>query len=142
MNNLTQQIEETVKEFVTTITALAQKVAMESLGTALGAAVGGGVAEPRGGRPQGRSASATTASRKPGAKRPADELKRITTEVLDYVRNNPGSRIELLTKALGYKTKDVSLPMKKLIAEGFVRTEGEKRATAYFPAGRRSRQVS
>jgi hypothetical protein len=52
----------------------------------------------------------------------------------------PGSRIEAIGKALGYKTKELALPMKKLIAESTVKTEGEQRATTYAPvAGKRKK---
>ena len=34
---------------------------------------------------------------------------------------------------MGTRTADLSLPLKKLIADGAVRTEGDRRATKYFP---------
>ena len=42
--------------------------------------------------------------------------------------------MEALGKALGVATKDLTIPVKKLLASKRIRTHGEKRATEYFPA--------
>lgn len=68
-----------------------------------------------------------------GAKRPADRIESIKSHLLSYINGNPGQRVEQINKALGTTTKDVALPLKKLAAEGAVRVEGMRRATAYFP---------
>jgi len=41
--------------------------------------------------------------------------------------------VEQIKLALGASTKDLALPMRKLVASGAVRSEGAKRATTYFP---------
>ena len=42
--------------------------------------------------------------------------------------------MEAIGKALGTPTKDLNLPVKKLLAAKKIRVEGQKRATEYFPA--------
>jgi hypothetical protein len=42
--------------------------------------------------------------------------------------------MEAIGKALGAPTKDLNLPIKKLLASKKIRSEGHKRATEYFPA--------
>ena len=54
-------------------------------------------------------------------------------------RRHPGLRIEQINKELGTQTRDLALPLRKLISEGAVRTEGEKRSTQYFPGAGKSR---
>jgi hypothetical protein len=41
--------------------------------------------------------------------------------------------MEVITKALGTPTRDLNLPIKKLLAAKKIRAEGHKRATEYFP---------
>ena len=41
-------------------------------------------------------------------------------------------RIEQINKQLGTTTKDLALPIRKLVSEGALKTKGEKRSTAYF----------
>ena len=50
-----------------------------------------------------------------------------------HIKEHPGERIEQINGHMGTRTSDLSLPLKKLIAEGAVRTEGDRRATKYFP---------
>ena len=58
-------------------------------------------------------------------------------------RTNPGLRIEQINKQLGTTTKDLALPIRKLIAEGALKAKGEKRSTTYFAGeGGRKKQKS
>ena len=80
----------------------------------------------------GSSASASrsrNASR--GGKRTSDELEQLSTQFLDFVKKNPGLRIEQINKGLGTTTKDLALPIRKLVSEGTVKVKGAKRATTY-----------
>jgi hypothetical protein len=153
MNDLSDQISKLVDEFVSQVTALARKAAMDTLSTALGsAAPGGGNGVGRGrGRGRGRIVAAPSgSSRLPkGAKRPPGEIAQLKDQVFAHITSNPGQRIEQINKELATSTRELSLPLKKLIAEGAVTTQGEKRATTYFPGdgkpgggGRRKRKRS
>jgi hypothetical protein len=151
MNDLSDQISKLVDEFVSQVTQLARKAAMDTLSTALGssgAALGNGVGRGRGRGRVARIAGPSVSSRLPkGAKRPPNEISQLKDKVFDHINGNPGQRIEQINKDLGTSTRELSLPLKKLISEGAVRTEGEKRATTYFPgdgkpqgAGKRKRK--
>ncbi len=54
--------------------------------------------------------------------------------LLTYIRNNPGSRGEQISAALGTDTKTLRPVMKELIADRKVKTAGERRGMAYSPA--------
>ena len=54
-----------------------------------------------------------------------------------FVKSNPGLRIEQINKELGTTTKDLQLPIRKLISEGMISSKGQKRSTTYF-AGRKA----
>jgi hypothetical protein len=41
--------------------------------------------------------------------------------------------MEAIGKALGLPTRELNLPIKKLLAGKKIRSEGHKRATEYFP---------
>jgi hypothetical protein len=137
MNDLSDQISKLVDEFVSQVAQLARKAAMDTLSSALGGAVPAlGNGAGRGGRGRGRLGriAAPAASRLPkGAKRPPGEISQLKDRVFDHITSNPGQRIEQINKELGTSTRELSLPLKKLIGDGAVRTEGEKRATTYFP---------
>ena len=69
-----------------------------------------------------------------GEKRPPAELAKLTEKLGEYIKGHPGLRMEAIGKALGAPTKELNLPMKKLLAAKKVRSEGQKRATEYFAA--------
>jgi hypothetical protein len=73
------------------------------------------------------------AQRAAGEKRPPAELAKLTDKLGDYIKANPGKRMEAIGKALGMPTKELNLPIKKLLAVKKIKTQGHKRATQYFP---------
>lgn len=144
MSDFQSQINKLVDDFVSQITTVARQAAMETLTAALGAAGGAAsrrrgatsalpvMAAPSGGR-------ANLARRVKGAKRPQNEIEKTKDRVHEFIRSNPGLRIEQINKELGTSTRDLSLPLKKLISDGQIRSEGEKRSTQYFPGDGKSR---
>jgi predicted transcriptional regulator len=50
------------------------------------------------------------------------------------VGSNPGLRIEQINRALGTRTAELRLPLRKLIAAKQIKTKGQRRATRYFAA--------
>lgn len=135
MTEMEQRLNELVSAFVNDITKLARQVAQDTLSHAL-AGVGGTVVTdlrlPGNGR-RGRKGLSLGIRRPKGAKRPANEIEKLKDRVHAHVKDNPGERIEQINKTLGTSTSELSLPLKKLIADGAVRTEGDRRATKYFP---------
>jgi predicted HTH transcriptional regulator len=127
MNDFQTDMNRTVQGFVAQITELARRAALDTLESAFGSkagrGAGGQVGRPRGGR---------------GAKRTAADLEALSSKFASFVKSNPGLRIEQINKELGTTTKDLALPIRKLISEGQIKAKGKKRSTTYFP-GRKSK---
>ncbi len=130
-NSVNDRIRSRVEAFAEELSALIRDSAMETVREALG---GGGSGPRRGGR-GGRVApvSAKLGSRREkGQKRDPNEIERLTGRLLDYVKGNAGQRIEQIAAGMGTVTKELNLPVKKLIAQKSLKTKGQKRATQYF----------
>lgn len=87
-----------------------------------------------------RLRKAATAAHEPARKAKAKGEKRTPAELdaqcgwlLGQIKRTPGDGIEAISKALGVSTSELSLPVKKLLAEKSIRTKGHKRATKYYP---------
>ena len=59
-------------------------------------------------------------------------LDKLAERVQTFGKENPGLRIEQINKQLGTTTKDLALPIRKLLAEGAIHAKGQKRSTTYF----------
>src|SRR6478752_811534 len=136
-NSLDDRIRARVEQFASELAELIRESAMETVSVAL---AGARPSPGRGGR-RGAAAVAAVgrggrgraaASREKGAKRPPDEIERLTGRLLDYVKGNPGQRIEQIADGMGTSTKELNLPAKKLISGKQLKTKGQKRATQYF----------
>lgn len=129
MSQTDAELRSLVESFVEQLKSLLRRSALETVQSALGE-------EPpvrRGRKPAAaRTAAPVTRARKKGAKRTPEELEALVGSLVDYVRKNPGQRIEQIGAALGIGTKELALPAKKLIADKQLRTKGQKRATTYF----------
>jgi hypothetical protein len=125
MANLQSDIQRLVDGFVQQLTELARRAAVEGLEQALSRSGSRGGAVARLGRGRGR-----------GAKRTANELEKMQDDFLAFVGKNPGLRIEQINKQLGTTTKDLALPIRKLIADGSLKAKGKKRSTTYFPGSK------
>jgi len=116
-----------VEAFAGELAALLRESAVETVRAALGESGGGRRARA------GRAVGAVSASRTKGAKRPPQEIAKLTSRLRDYVKSHPGQRIEQIAKGMGTSTRELNLPAKKLLSQKAIRTRGEKRATKYFP---------
>ncbi len=65
------------------------------------------------------------------AKRTPEQIQEAMDRFAAFVRKNPGLRIEQINAKLGTTTKDLMIPVRKLINTKVIRTKGEKRATTY-----------
>ncbi len=119
MSDFQSEMNRVVAGFVQQITELARRAAIDTLESALGKHGGVGV-RVRGG------------VRAKGAKRSSGELDKLADSFHGFVAKHPGLRIEQINKQLGTTTKDLALPIRKLITDGAIKTKGEKRSTTYF----------
>lgn len=126
--NFQKLINQRIDEFVADITTLAREHAVKTLADAL--AIGGGGASRMNGSSRRRPASAGR------RKRGQAELDELGQTLLDHIAGDPGLKITDLAAALSTTPKELALPARRLIAEKKVRTEGQKRSTAYYPTAR------
>jgi hypothetical protein len=141
MSDFQNEMNHAVQGFVAQIAELARRAALDTLESAFGSRGprnGGGRAAAvaitagagRAGRPRGGR----------GAKRSAADLEHLSEQFATFVKANPGLRIEQINKELGTTTKDLALPIRKLIADGKISAKGQKRSTTYFPGKRASKK--
>jgi hypothetical protein len=123
MDNLQNQVNARVEAFVAEITELARAAAYQALSAGLEQTPTAG----------GRGATALIRGRR-GGKRTAEEIAQMADAFLAHVTANPGQRMEHIAKELGLATPELTLPVKKLLADGKLRAEGQKRATQYHAA--------
>jgi len=141
MSEFQTEMNRVVQGFVAQITELARRAAIDTLESAFGgrlpgargpapaaaviaAANFGRVGRPRGGR---------------GAKRTSADLEALSERFAAFVKANPGLRIEQINKQLGTTTKDLALPIRKLISEGQITAKGQKRSTTYFAGKKKAK---
>jgi predicted HTH transcriptional regulator len=126
MTNYQNEMQKLVEQFVGQLGDLYRNVVADALGGGNGRALNG--------HSSGKS------SRAKGAKRDPSELEAIADQFVEFVHKNPGLRIEQINAQLGTTTKDLALPIRKLTADGTVKTKGKKRSTTYFSEGKRSKK--
>ena len=137
MSDFQTEMNRVVQGFVAQITELARRAAIDTLESAFGGRTGraapaaaalvasfGRVGRPRGGR---------------GAKRSSADLEALSQRFASFVKANPGLRIEQINKELGTTTKDLALPIRKLISEGVISAKGQKRSTTYFAGKKKAK---
>lgn len=138
MSDFQTEMNRVVQGFVAQITELARRAAIDTLESAFGGRGGRGasaavaamtanlgrVGRPRGGR---------------GAKRTAADLDALSEKFASFVKANPGLRIEQINKQLGTTTKDLALPIRKLISDGVISAKGQKRSTTYFAGKKKAK---
>jgi len=126
--DIDEQIRGMLEAFASDLAGLIRESAMQTVRDALGGVPSGRGSAKRGvrGAPAGRRLPK-------GAKRPPGEIAKLTGRLLDYVKGHKGERIEQIAKGMSVTTRELNLPVKKLLADKSIRTRGQKRATQYFP---------
>ena len=158
MSNAENNIKNRVDAFVNDLSDLIRQSALEAVAEALKKGGEVTVAAPvarRPGRPAkvveapvaakpagkpGRPAkaassasSAAAAKRRAGEKRSPVLLAQVTEQVGNHIKSNPGQGVEQIAKALSTTTKELTLPIRKLLGDKKITSKGQKRATRYFP---------
>ncbi|MFN0006697.1 MAG: hypothetical protein ACKVXR_02225 [Planctomycetota bacterium] len=127
-STLDQEIQSRIQSFLTELSALVKKSALESVQTALaGGASTNGRRGP--GRPRKIGSSARAGKR---AKRSSEQVDAMAARVLAQVRSKQGQRLEQISKAMKLPSKELKLPVAKLLAAKKLKTKGQKRGTQYF----------
>jgi hypothetical protein len=125
MSEIERRIREKIETFVIELNELVREAALDAVSEALGSTA----RRPRRGAPSKPRVS----SGGRGQKRSQTEIDRMAKSLASYVDRHPGEGAIAIAKALGMTTKDLVLPMKKLLASGTLVTKGQKRATKYYP---------
>jgi hypothetical protein len=157
MSNAENNIKNRVDAFVNDLSDLIRQSALEAVAEALkkGGEVSPAPVARRPGRPAkvveapvaakpagkpGRPAkassaasSAAAAKRRAGEKRSPVLLAQVTDQVGNHIKSNPGQGVEQIAKALSTTTKELTLPIRKLLGDKKITSKGQKRATRYFP---------
>jgi hypothetical protein len=118
----TGHIRELVDEFVEKL----QKVLRDDLQTAIA-----NLDLALGGHRPSQASNGHRVTRGKGSKRDPAALNALSEQFVKFVASNPDLRIEQINKELGTTTKDLALPIRKLIADGVIKTKGQKRSTTY-----------
>ena len=72
-------------------------------------------------------------------KRTPAQLEKLTAKTLSTITANPGLGSEAIAKIMKTTTKDIRLSILSLTADKAIRMKGEKRATKYFPKGKKTK---
>ncbi len=122
-----------IESFTADLANIVRAAALEAVTSALGAPSAPAKRGP------GRPAKATSAapSAKPArkgkrAKRTPEDVAKMGEAVVAYVAKNPGVSVEQIGKALSVKTKDLALPIIRMVEAKKLKTTGQKRGTRYF----------
>lgn len=67
----------------------------------------------------------------PSAKRSPADIQKLMDKFASFVKKNPGLRIEQINAKLGTSTKELAIPVRRLVVSKLIRTKGEKRGTTY-----------
>jgi hypothetical protein len=128
MPNTNVAIQEAVESFVEQLRGLIEQAALESVQAALT----GGAPTRRGAKSGSTAVPAASKGHSKGAKRAPEEIDALVKKLHSFVSKNPGQRIEQIGRALGVATKELLLPVKRLVGEKRISTKGQKRSTRYF----------
>ena len=126
-NTMQSEMSRVVAQFVAEITDIAKRAARDQLDAAFGGRGGG----------RASTAGAVSRGRGRGVKRTAGDLEKLADKFYEFVKANPGLRIEQINAKLGTSTKDLQLPIRKMIADGEIKAKGKKRSTTYTAGSRK-----
>jgi len=118
-----REIQALVDNFVVELSELAKRLAIEQLKVAFGAG-GNSVASPP-----------FAPARPSRVRRGQHEIEALRGRLLAEIAERPGCRAEDINSALGTTTSEIAQPLRRLVAEQLVRTEGMRRGTRYFVVG-------
>jgi len=124
---LDREIRSRIDAFLSGLSSLVKNSALNAVRTALGEAAA----------PASAPAAPAALARAPKArgrrgKRTPEQVTAMASTILDYVRANPGQRLEQIGAGLGMATKGLKLPVQKLLGDKAIHSQGQRRGTKYF----------
>jgi hypothetical protein len=130
IETIVSQFVADLREALTEESSSVLRAALDGLGAPAAATRRRGPGRPK--KSKGAvGAKARAKSRRKGAKRAPEELEQLTRNLLATIKKQPGARIEEIGAAMAVPTKELALPIKKLLADKAISKRGEKRATKY-----------
>jgi hypothetical protein len=127
-----KNIEKLVHDFVARLSALVAQATRDEVSEAIRKAIGAGGA--RGGRGRGRRSFTPVGpvdalGRR--RKRTEGQLETQSEKLFDYIKSNPGERMETISDALGQPSTLLAPLVRRLIADKRVKAKGKARGTTY-----------
>ena len=143
--NIEAETRACVDSFVADLTEIVKRGTVESVLAAISGSLNApkakrGPGRPRKAAPKAAPKAASKAST--GGKRGRRSSKAVTktTEAaLAFVTANPGCTVGDIGASVGISTKELRLPLQKLLASGQLTTTGQKRGTRYHAGGAKKR---
>jgi hypothetical protein len=132
MSDFQNKMNDVIEGFVAQITELARRAAISTLQSAFSGRGGGGNGNQGSAMPATAKRSLSRPRGGGRSKRSAADLESLSSKAVEFVQANPGLRIEEINTQLGTTTKDLALPVRRLVAEGVISTKGQRRSTTYF----------
>jgi hypothetical protein len=129
-----RKIQALIDSFVADLGEIAKQIALEQLKTAFGS-VKLAPLPPSSSSYSSSASASSSAARRNRARRGQHEIEALRERLLTVISDNPGCRAEDINSALGTRTPQIAQPLRKLVAERLVRTEGARRGTRYFAVG-------
>jgi hypothetical protein len=124
-----RKIQALIDSFVAELGEVAKQIALEQLKTAFGSVKLGRL-------PLSSSSPSAAGGGRPGrSRRGQREIEALRAKLLGVIADNPGCRAEDINGALGTRTPQIAQPLRRLVADRLVRTEGARRGTKYFAVG-------
>ena len=130
-----QAVEEVLKKGETIAAPTARRVGRPPKAATVAAAAAA-AAEDR--KPTAKAAAKPSTSKAPaaakrraGEKRTPQQLAQITEHVYNYIKSNGNQGVEQIAKTLATSTKELTLPIRKLLGDKKISSKGQKRATRY-----------
>jgi len=130
--NTDAQLRAQIDAFVSDISTLVRRAALDAVATALGSPAPAPAKRGPGRPPKAATSAAPAKPRGKRGKRTPEDVAKMGEVVVAYVAKNPGQSVEQIKKALGVEKKDLQLPIIRMIAAKKLKTTGQKRGTKYF----------
>src|SRR6185295_19405723 len=129
-----RKLQALIDSFVADLGEIAKQIALDQLKIAFGSVKLAPL--PRMALPSSShsssSSSSSSSSRTGRARRGQHEIEALRGKLLTVISDNPGCRAEDINRALGTRTPQIAQPLRRLVAERLVRTEGTRRGTRYY----------